>query len=69
MLTAQGVSPSVGPATVLTSLIAFTLLYAVLAVLWWRLMVRYAAHGVADTEPDVSPDQDADPDRPLSFAY
>jgi hypothetical protein len=32
-------------------------------------MVRYASHGAADTEPDVSPDNDASGDRPLSFAY
>lgn len=70
MLTGQGVSPSVGPVTVIISMVAFTLLYAGLAVVWGRLMVRYAAHGMAETEPDVSPDgRDADPDRPLSFAY
>ncbi|WP_182111532.1 MULTISPECIES: cytochrome ubiquinol oxidase subunit I [unclassified Actinotalea] len=78
MLTAKGVSSVVGPGTVLASMIAFTALYAVLAVLWFRLMTRYAAHGVADTERDVSPDgRDDDPDdpdasaadRPLSFAY
>ena len=72
MLTARGVSTAVSPAMVLTSMIAFTLLYAVLAVLWFRLMVRYAAKGVADTEPDVSPearDDDEDANRPLSFAY
>ena len=73
MLTARGVSTAVSPGTVLFSMIAFTLLYAVLAVIWFRLMVRYAAKGVADTEPDVSPEARADDDedamRPLSFAY
>lgn len=71
MLTANGVSSVVGPGAVLTSMIAFTALYAVLAVLWFRLMARYAAHGVSASEPDVSPDAraDADGDRPLSFAY
>ena len=71
MLTARGVSSTVGPGMVLTSMIAFTLLYAVLAVIWFRLMVRYAAKGVAPTEPDVSPEArgDEDADRPLSFAY
>ena len=73
MLTARGVSTAVSPGTVLFSMIAFTLLYALLAVLWFRLMVRYADKGVADTEPDVSPeardDDDEDALRPLSFAY
>ena len=70
MLTANGVSTVVSPGMVVASMVAFTLLYAVLAVIWFRLMVRFAAHGVADTEPDVSPDnQDAGEERPLSFAY
>jgi len=74
MLTARGVSTSVSPGMVLTSMIAFTALYAVLAVLWFKLMRRYAVEGVAASERDPSPDgRDADPeapdDRPLSFAY
>ena len=70
MLTAQGVSPMVSPAMVIISMVSFILLYTALAVIWGKLMFRYAAHGVADTEPDVSPDnRDADGDRPLSFAY
>ena len=60
--------------TILTSLIAFTLLYGILAVFWYRLMHRYAIQGVADSEHDPSPDNpDNDPgtahERPLSFAY
>jgi cytochrome d ubiquinol oxidase subunit I len=74
MLTAKGVSTSVNAGTVLASLIAFTLLYGVLAVFWFRLMRRYAAHGVAASELDPSPeaqatDVDASGDQPLSFAY
>jgi cytochrome d ubiquinol oxidase subunit I len=74
MLTAKGVSSTgtVPAGMVLTSLIAFTLLYGVLAVVWFRLMRRYAAQGVAATERDVSPDArgaDAPSDQPLSFAY
>jgi len=74
MLTARGVSTSVSPGMVLTSMIAFTALYAVLAVIWFKLMHRYAVEGVAASERDPSPDgRDADPeapdDRPLSFAY
>ncbi|MBC7291098.1 MAG: cytochrome ubiquinol oxidase subunit I [Actinotalea sp.] len=77
MLTATGVSTSVSAGTVLASMIGFTLLYALLAVVWFRLMVRYAAEGVAETEPDPSPearraaarDHDDDSSTPLSFAY
>ena len=75
LLTARGVSDVVSPGVVLFSMIGFTLLYGVLAVIWFRLMKRYAAQGVADTEHDPSPDNpdnapDADgSDRPLSFAY
>ncbi|GIG20098.1 putative integral membrane cytochrome D ubiquinol oxidase (Subunit I) CydA [Cellulomonas chitinilytica] len=78
LLTARGVSTVAGPGTILTSLIAFTALYAALAVVWYRLMHRYTVEGVADTEKDPSPDNPAnrpDPDdptsadRPLSFAY
>jgi len=78
LLTARGVSTVAGPGSILASLIAFTALYAVLAVVWYRLMHRYAVEGVADSEKDPSPDNPAnrpDPDdptsadRPLSFAY
>ena len=75
LLTARGVSEVVSPGMVLFSMIGFTLLYGVLMVVWFRLMKRYAAQGVADTEHDPSPEanppaDDADgSDRPLSFAY
>ncbi len=81
MLTARGVSTAVGPGAVVTSMVAFTLVYGVLLVIWFRLIRRYAAEGVAPSEVDVSPDRPRDPgspddadgpdaaDRPLSFAY
>ena len=74
LLTARGVSTVTSTGTILTSLIAFTLLYGILAVFWYRLMHRYAIQGVADSEHDPSPDNpDNDPgtahERPLSFAY
>lgn len=79
LLTARGVSTVTGPATIWTSLIGFTLLYGVLAVLWYRLMHRYAIEGVAPSEKDPSPDARAgsgpdgtsgsDDAAPLSFAY
>jgi len=65
MLTAQGVS-GVSGATVLTSLVVFTVLYAFLAVVWFGLMRRYASEGV---QPLAPADQDEGADAPLSFAY
>jgi cytochrome bd ubiquinol oxidase subunit I len=72
LITARGVSTVPGAGGILTSLIAFTLLYGVLAVLWYRLMHRYTIEGVAPSEKDHSPEarpDDADADAPLSFAY
>jgi cytochrome d ubiquinol oxidase subunit I len=72
MPTSAGVSPSVGTATVLTSLIVFTLLYGGLAVIEGVLMVRYVKAGppppAAETGSD-DPGNDADEPRPLAVAY
>ncbi|MHB1491379.1 MAG: cytochrome ubiquinol oxidase subunit I, partial [Cellulomonas sp.] len=68
----RGVSTIVSPAEIIISMVAFTLLYAALAVVWYKLIHRYAIEGVADSEKDVSPDNPDNPDgadRPLSFAY
>ena len=63
MTTASGVSPSVSTGEVLTSLIVFTLLYGVLAVVEVRLMLTYIRRG-ADPRPGADrrgrPDGDAD---------
>jgi cytochrome d ubiquinol oxidase subunit I len=70
MTTAHGVSPGVSTAEALTSLLALTLLYGVLAVVEVRLMLTYIARG-ADPLP-VEPSDDSgtnDPDKPLAFAY
>ncbi|TQM36883.1 cytochrome ubiquinol oxidase subunit I [Pseudonocardia cypriaca] len=67
--TADGVSPEVGTASVLTSLIVFTLLYGLLAVVDGVLMVRYAKAG---PPPPASSDDSAvgsDEPRPLAVAY
>ena len=68
--TADGVSPSVGTGSVATSLIVFTLLYGVLAVVEVGLLVRYARKG---PDPPPPPDETG-PERrrrraPLAFAY
>jgi cytochrome d ubiquinol oxidase subunit I len=67
MTTADGVSPTVSAGTVLTSLIVFTVLYGVLAVLDGVLMYRYAKAGPPDPTP---PESDVDADKPAPvFAY
>jgi cytochrome d ubiquinol oxidase subunit I len=56
---------------VVTSLVTFTLVYAVLAVLWFWLLKRYIVEGPLehDAEPAPPPAPDADEVAPLSFAY
>jgi cytochrome d ubiquinol oxidase subunit I len=68
MTTAEGVS-STGLATVLISLIAYTLVYAVLAVINVRLMLRYIRNGpdpLPDGHDQISPDE---PEPALAFSY
>ncbi|SKC67177.1 cytochrome ubiquinol oxidase subunit I [Krasilnikoviella flava] len=71
LLTERGVSTAVPAGVILTSMIVLTLVYAVLAVVWYRLMHRYAVEGVPDSVRDESPEaqEPDDTDRPLSFAY
>ncbi len=72
MTTQAGVSPSVGVAAVLTSMIVFTLLYGVLAVVEVKLFCKYArlgAEAVGDPLPGgKDPDSTSDPGT-LVFAY
>ncbi|HEX5543471.1 MAG TPA: cytochrome ubiquinol oxidase subunit I [Micromonospora sp.] len=70
MLTRDGVSRSVTLTEVLTSFTAFTLVYAALAVIEVRLLLRYAKAGLPDVTPPPEPAHDVDEeDRPLAFAY
>ncbi|WBB90803.1 cytochrome ubiquinol oxidase subunit I [Verrucosispora sp. WMMC514] len=69
MLTRDGVSRSVSLTEVLTSFTAFTLIYAVLAVIEVKLLIRYARAGVPDVTPAPEPDDTDDAERPLAFAY
>ncbi|WP_434740011.1 cytochrome ubiquinol oxidase subunit I [Micromonospora sp. SH-82] len=70
MLTRDGVSRSVSLAEVLTSFAAFTLIYATLAVVEVKLLLRYAKAGVPEITEPTEPDDDTDDnDRPLAFAY
>ncbi|WP_307808281.1 cytochrome ubiquinol oxidase subunit I [Streptomyces oryzae] len=78
--TASAVSPGVSQGEVLTSLIAFTSLYALLAVIEVRLLVKYVKAGPPElTEADLNPPTrigggpagaDAETeDRPMAFSY
>jgi cytochrome d ubiquinol oxidase subunit I len=66
--TADGVSPTVGGTTVLISLIVFTVLYGVLAVVDGVLMVRYAKAGPPEPTPPDESDVDSGSRTPV-FTY
>lgn len=66
----QGVSDH-APALVVVSLVTFTLVYAVLAVIWFYLLKRYTVEGPQehDAHPSAPGPPGADEVAPLSFAY
>ncbi len=69
----QGVSDH-APATVITSLVAFTLVYAGLGVVWFWLIRKYAMEGPLehDAQPPGEHDDESDDNgqpKQLSFAY
>lgn len=70
--TADGVSPSVPATTVAISLTVFTILYAVLGVIEFRLLRTYAMNG-PEAPPEAGPpepsERDDTDDRQLAFAY
>ncbi|MBB5866975.1 cytochrome d ubiquinol oxidase subunit I [Allocatelliglobosispora scoriae] len=69
MRTADGVSPTVGAGSVITSLSVYTALYGILAVVEVGLLLKYAKAGLPDVvAPPEKPPLD-DEDRPLAFAY
>jgi len=57
MRTSDGTSPSVGTATVVTSIVTFGVLYVILGVVAWGLMVRYARRPLGPAEPVAEPDE------------
>ncbi|MEV6314232.1 cytochrome ubiquinol oxidase subunit I [Streptomyces sp. NPDC051776] len=72
--TADAVSPGVSQGEVITSMTVFTLLYAILAVVEVRLLVKYVKAGPPElTDSDLNPPTkiggDADADRPMAFSY
>ncbi len=66
----EGVS-SHASGMVITSLVTFTLLYAVLAVIWFWLLKRYVAAGPLEHDAEPAPAQGPEDAEvaPLSFAY
>ena len=68
MTTASGVSPSVSAGEVLFSMVVYTLLYAVLAVIEVKLFLTYVRRGAEPFEQPKAP-EDMDEDAPLQFAY
>ncbi|WFE20305.1 cytochrome ubiquinol oxidase subunit I [Solwaraspora sp. WMMD937] len=71
MLTRDGVSRSVSLTEVVTSFTAFTLIYATLAVIEVKLLIRYARNGLPDLTDPPPPDDtdDTTPDRPLAATH
>ncbi|MGK5630260.1 cytochrome ubiquinol oxidase subunit I [Streptomyces sp. URMC 123] len=73
--TADAVSPSVSQTEVLVSMSVFTALYAILAVIEVRLLVKYVKAGPPElTDADRNPPttvggHDRDADRPMAFSY
>lgn len=69
LTTEKAVSGFVDTPTVALSLLVFTLLYGVLAVIWFVLMRRHAAEGAPQVPSDQTPTDDTDDEAPLAFAY
>ncbi|RRS00618.1 cytochrome ubiquinol oxidase subunit I [Glycomyces terrestris] len=68
--TSEAVSPRVGAATVTASLIGFTLVYLVLAVVALKLFFKFAKAGPPGEELAMSTSSPSDdPDKPMAFAY
>jgi cytochrome bd ubiquinol oxidase subunit I len=66
----QGVSDHAS-GMVVTSLVTFTVVYAVLAVLWFGLLKRYIVEGPLEHDAEPAPPRSPSDDEvaPLSFAY
>ncbi|WIY82351.1 cytochrome ubiquinol oxidase subunit I [Propionimicrobium sp. PCR01-08-3] len=59
-------SPNVSAGQILFSMIAFTLVYGIIAVLVLKLFFTFVAKGLPDVTP---PEVSKDADQPMSFAY
>jgi cytochrome d ubiquinol oxidase subunit I len=73
--TRDAVSPGVSTAEVITSMVVFTTLYAILAVVEVKLLVKYVKAGPPKlTEADLNPPtkiggDSRDADKPMAFSY
>jgi cytochrome d ubiquinol oxidase subunit I len=67
MTTATGVSPSVSAGEVWVSMIAYTLVYLVLAVVEVKLFLTYVRRGAEPFEDPAS--HGSDEDAPLQYSY
>lgn len=73
--TRHAVSPGVSQAEVLISMLVFTTLYAILAVVEVKLLVKYVKAGPPElTEADLNPPtkiggDTRDADKPMAFSY
>ncbi|MEV4418049.1 cytochrome ubiquinol oxidase subunit I, partial [Catellatospora sp. NPDC049609] len=68
MKTADGVSATVDSASIVTSLLVYTALYGVLAVVEVGLLLKYAKAGIAEASP-LPDERSANDERPLTFAH
>ncbi|KRF28168.1 cytochrome ubiquinol oxidase subunit I [Phycicoccus sp. Soil802] len=68
MATKTGVSPSVSAGEVVTSMVVYTLLYGLLAVVEVKLFLTYLRAGALPFEEPATP-ATHDDDAPLAFAY
>jgi cytochrome d ubiquinol oxidase subunit I len=69
MPTSLAVSPGVSGGEVLATLVGFTLLYGLLAVVEVGLIVHYVKAGLPDVSRESADAPDSDGSRPLTFAY
>jgi cytochrome d ubiquinol oxidase subunit I len=67
MPTSAGVSPGTTAAEAAATLIGFTIVYGVLAVIEVKLLLTYIRDGLPEIEPRSTEDDDLD--KPLAFAY
>jgi cytochrome d ubiquinol oxidase subunit I len=73
--TRDAVSPGVGQAEVLTSMVLFTVVYAILGIVEVKLLVKYVKAGPPElTEADLNPPTKIggdlrDADKPMAFSY
>jgi cytochrome bd ubiquinol oxidase subunit I len=62
-------SPNVGTASIIISLVAFVVLYAVMGAVDWWLMARYARRELASDEAEQAPEEAAEGTEVLEFTH